>query len=788
MKLLQLLLLIFPLVLSSQSKVEINGKILSEEGHAVPFANISIIGEQTGASADRDGLFQFSLSAGAHTLKIQAIGYKTKTLQIDSRNQEDRSLQISLAEDQLGLDQVVISATRNRVNLKKAPVVVNVLSPKLFNATQSISVAESLNFQPGVRVETNCQNCGFTQVRLNGLDGSYTQVLMNSRAVFSALNSVYGLEQIPTSILDRIEVVRSGGSALYGSNAIAGTINIITKDPVLNSWQIGSNLGFIDGKTPDRSLNLNASVVSEDLNSGITVFGMKRDRDSYDANGDGFTELTKLTNTSLGAKAFLKPNEKSKITLDLTALEEYRRGGDRLKLAPHLTDITEELDHNTVIGGITYDIRNEDQSNQFSVYSSGQHTDRKSFYGGLGGGRTRQDSISAANAYGNTNDVALLVGGQFTRNFKSNHDILTVGTEYNLSNTEDDIPGYNRYIDQQVNAIGAFAQYEWKPSETFTALIGGRIDHVNVDGSYTIQDINRKVAIDQTVISPRLTLRYQPAEAWQFRGGYARGFRAPQAFNEDLHVSSVGGEPQFVILSNDLETEYSNAYTASVNYSKNFNKLQTNFLLEGFYTDLQNPFTTVSTGASLSNGSILEEVRNGSGAYVSGANIEIGVSPSSKLSFQLGGTIQNSKYKEDQILFEADGSIPGETDIIISEFVRNPNLYGYLNSNISIFEETSIDITGTYTGSMTVPLVISDSGFLQLNESDPFYDINLKLSQHIDITDNFQMNLYAGIQNIFNAYQDDFDTGATRDSDYIYGPAQPRTFFFGIRFGNLHNL
>ena len=89
---------------------------------------------------------------------------------------------------------------------------------------------------------------------------------------------------------------------------------------------------------------------------------------------------------------------------------------------------------------------------------------------------------------------------------------------------------------------------------------------------------------------------------------------------------------------------------------------------------------------------------------------------------------------------------------------------------------------------MTVPLVISDSGFLQLNESDPFYDINLKLSQHIDITDNFQMNLYAGIQNIFNAYQDDFDTGATRDSDYIYGPAQPRTFFFGIRFGNLHNL
>ena len=786
MKIFTLLFFLFSTIATAQEAVEISGKISSNSG-AVAFANISVIGQSQGTSADREGNFSIKTSAET-SLKIQAIGYKTKVIKITPEIFQNRQLIIQLEEDQLGLDQVVISATRNRVNLKEAPVVVNVLSPKLFNATQSISVAESLNYQPGVRVETNCQNCGFTQVRLNGLDGSYTQVLINSRAVFSALNSVYGLEQIPTSILDRIEVVRSGGSALYGSNAIAGTINIITKDPVLNSWQISSNLGFIDGKIPDRTLNINASVVNEELTSGITVFGMKRDRNSYDANKDGFSELTELSNTSLGAKAFLKPNENSKITLDLTALEEYRRGGDRLDLAPHLTDITEELDHNTVIGGITYEFHNKDRSNNFSIYSSGQHTDRKSFYGGLGGGRTKQDSITAANAYGNTDDLALLVGGQFTRNFKNSDDILTVGTEYNLSNTEDQIPGYQRTIDQKVNSIGAFAQYEWKPSEKFTALIGGRLDHVVINGDYTIQAIQRKSDIKQTVVSPRLTLRYKVSDDWQFRGGYARGFRAPQAFNEDMHISSVGGEPQFVILSNNLQTEYSNAYTASVNYSKNFNKLQTNFLLEGFYTELQNPFTTVSTGASLPNGSILEEVRNGSGAFVSGMNFEIGISPSSKFSFQMGGTIQNSNYKEEQILFEADASNPDETDIIISEFVRNPNVYGYLNTNISIFEETSLDLTGTYTGPMTVPLVISDSGFLQLNESDSFYDFNLKLNQHIDITESFQMNIYGGIQNLFNSYQDDFDTGATRDSDYVYGPSQPRTFFFGIKFGNLHDL
>ncbi|SFW18802.1 outer membrane receptor for ferrienterochelin and colicins [Sinomicrobium oceani] len=787
MKFIYLVTLLFPVLLFSQEKDIIKGTVV-EGKHGVAFANISVVGSSAGVAADHRGQYVLELPPGVYTLHIQAIGFKSVEKTIATGEYREKALDFELEEDMLGLEEVVISGTRNRVNVKKSPVVVNVLDAKLFNATQSISVADGLNYQPGVRVETNCQNCGFTQVRLNGLDGSYTQVLVNSRAVFSALNSVYGLEQIPASILDRIEVVRSGGSALYGSNAIAGTVNIITKEPVLNSWQIEGSLGLIDGKTPDRTLNVNATVVSEDLNSGITVYGMKRDRDSYDANNDGFTEITELKNNTLGTKAFIRPSHHSKLTLDFTALEEYRRGGDHLELAPHLTDITEQLDHNTVMGGLTYEITNDDKSNAFSVYTSAQYTDRKSFYGGLGGGRTRQDSISAANAYGNTDDLALLMGGQYTRHFKNSHDILTIGSEYNLSSTQDNIPGYNRFIDQKVNSIGTFAQYEWKPTEKFTILAGGRLDYVNVEGDYSVQNVNRSSEIDQVVLSPRLTLMYNFAEGWQFRGGYARGFRAPQAFNEDLHVSSVGGEPQFVILSEELETEYSNAFTASFNYAKNFNKLQTNILVEGFYTDLENPFTTVSTGASLPNGSILEEVRNGEGAYVTGANIEIGVSPSSRYTFQLGGTVQQSRYREQQLLFEADGSVQGETDIAIRKFVRNPNVYGYLNTNMRLFEETTLDITGTYTGPMTVPLVISDSGFMQLNKSNSFYDMNLKLSHHIDVSDNFQMNVYAGVRNVFNSYQDDFDTGATRDSDYIYGPAQPRTIYFGIKLGNLHNL
>ncbi|MCA0131388.1 TonB-dependent receptor [Winogradskyella alexanderae] len=779
-----LVLLLFVNICFAQ-KSKVNGKIIVDND-PIAFASIKFIGanESYTSYSNKDGFFSVDIPLGDYQLLVKALGFKLKSSAIKVTAQNKNNLEIEMIVDLLGLDEVVVSATRNRVNKKEAPIIVNTLGEKLINATQSLAVSESLNFSPGVRVENNCQNCGFTQVRLNGLDGSYSQILVNSRAVFSALNSVYGLEQIPTQIIDKVEIVRSGGSALFGSNAIAGTVNIITKDPVLNSWEVGSYLGLVDGDTPDRVLNFNTSIVSDDLKTGATFYGIHRNRDEWDANNDGFTEMVELKNTTFGTKVYYKPTDASRLTLDATVLNEYRRGGDRLDLAPHLTDITEELEHNTIMGGISYDFNNEKNNKFYSIYSSVQYTDRDSYYGGLGGGRTAQDSLTALNAYGVTKDLALANGFQFTSQFK--RDVLTSGIEYNISSTEDNIVGYNRLVDQDVHAVGVYGQYEWKPNEKFSALIGTRLDHINVDGIYQVGDIERGVDISQTTVNPRVTLAYKISDNIKLRGGYARGFRAPQAFNEDLHISSVGGEPQFVILSDNLEAEFSNAFTGSFNFTKDFNTTQTNFLLEGFYTSLENPFTLVSTGAQLPNGSIVEEVRNGEGARVYGTNFEFAVSPSKKWLFQLGGTIQSAEFNEDQILFEADGSNPNESDILISEFVRNPNFYGYFNSNWTPHERFSLSVTGTYTGEMIVPFVVSDSGFLSLNESPSFFDLNLNAETHFDVSEDFQLTLNAGVKNLFNSFQDDFDIGPTRDSDYVYGPALPRTFFVGIKIGKLH--
>lgn len=766
--------------MAQHQQATISGTV-STEGNPVPFASVFIKGGTTGTTTNEDGKFTLNTPPGTWVIEARSQGFRSQTQPITIEGGNIKEINFSLLTDVLGLEEVVVSATRNLIRKKKAPVIVNVLNPKLFKATQAISLADGLHYQPGVRVETNCQNCGFTQVRLNGLEGQYTQILVNSRPIFSALNGVYGLEQIPVSIIDRVEVVRSGGSALFGSSAIAGTINVITKEPINDTWEISSNFGLIEG-TIDRNVNVNTSIVSEDLSSGVTLYGIFRDRDAYDANGDGFSEITKLHNNALGAKAFLRPNDHSRVGLDFTAIRAYRRGGDRIAIAPQFTDITEELDHQTIFTGVDYELFDDARKNTVTTYASVQHTDRASYYGGLGGGRTATDSIAANNAFGKTKDIALVTGVKYTHNFKK--DVITTGLEYQLNDTNDAIPGYNRLIDQKVHSLGLYAQYEWKFSEKFTTLVGARLDHVAVAGLYTIQDVARSSDVHETVASPRLTVLYTINDALQFRGGYARGFRASQAFNEDLHISSVGGEQRFVILSNTLESEFSNAYTASLNFTKDFKKTQTNFLVEGFYTSLENPFTIVSTGTSLPNGAILEESRNGAGAYVAGANVEVSVSPSSNVLFQAGATVQRSIFKEDQVLFEADDSVPGETDVVVKEFVRAPNVYGFLNADWKVNDAFKLAITGTYTGSMVAPHVVSTSGFIDLVDTTSFLDMTTKLTYHFDWKETFKLELSGGVQNIWNSYQDDFDRGPLRDSDFIYGPNRPRTFFVGLKFGD----
>jgi len=201
-------------------------------GEHLPFATIIVKSTTIGTTTDESGHYQLiNLPEGDCTIVVQSLGFKPQEKKISVKSGETKELKFELEQDALGLEEVVITGNRNKTNRKDSSIIVNTISTNIFATTQSATLSEGLNFCPGLRMENDCQNCGFSQVRMNGMEGPYSQILINSRPIFSGLAGVYGLELIPSNIIERVEVIRGGGSALYGGNAIAGTINLILKDP-----------------------------------------------------------------------------------------------------------------------------------------------------------------------------------------------------------------------------------------------------------------------------------------------------------------------------------------------------------------------------------------------------------------------------------------------------------------------------------------------------------------------------------------------------------------------------
>ena len=233
--------------------------------------SVWIKGTTLGSASDEHGHFSIeNIPDGTYVIEAQGIGYTLDSKTISIKNGKEVYVKLELKEDAIGLNQIVVTADRNARDRREAPVVVSTLSPQLMVTAQAEVIGDGLNFCPGLRMENNCQNCGFSQVRMNGMEGAYSQILINSRPIFSGLAGVYGLEMIPTNMIERIEITRGGGSAIFGSNAIAGTINLITKDPINNSFQLSASNSIIgvghdgdNGTANDYNLNFNTSIVSE---------------------------------------------------------------------------------------------------------------------------------------------------------------------------------------------------------------------------------------------------------------------------------------------------------------------------------------------------------------------------------------------------------------------------------------------------------------------------------------------------------------------------------------------
>lgn len=714
------------------------------------FITLFLKGTTIGTSTDASGHYYLkNLPEGKFTLVMKSLGYKTVEKTVVLKRGKTQEVNFEAEEDQIALDAVVVSANRNETTRRLAPSLVNVLDSKMFETANASCLAEGLNFQPGVRVENNCQNCGFQQVRINGLEGPYTQILVDSRPIFSALTGVYGLEQIPANMIERVEIMRGGGSALFGSSAIAGTINIITKEPLRNSAQLAHSLTMIGGSAADNNTTLNASLVTDDHKAGIYLFGQSRYRSAYDDDGDGFTELGNLQAKTLGFRSYLKTGLYSKLTLEYHNINEFRRGGNLLDLPPHETDITEQTDHNINGGGLKYDLFSSDYNHRLNVYTSLQHTKRKSYYG----------ADRDPNAYGTTTDLTFVGGAQYS--YQAGRCLFmpaefTAGAEYSYDDLTDKMLGYNRLIAQTVHIGSVFAQNEWK-NDRWSFLAGVRLDKHNM--------------IDHVIFSPRANLRYNPTPDINLRLSYSSGFRAPQAFDEDLHITAVGGNVALIRIMPGLKEEKSQSLSASVDFYRRFGEVQANFLAEGFFTTLSDVFVLEDLGAD-AEGNITMERRNGSGAKVMGMNLEAKAAYE-WVQVQAGVTLQRSRYKEPE---QWSAAVAPQ-----KKMFRAPNTYGYFTSTFTPVKRFSASLSGTYTGSMLVQHL---AGFVpqdcEVNTPD-FFDMNVKFTYDIPVYNSIVLQVNAGVQNIFDSFQKDFDRGPLRDAGYVYGPGVPRSYFIGCK-------
>ena len=659
------------------------GHVINSDNEHIPYINISIKNTTVGTVTDATGHYSFkNLKEGTYTLVVSGVGYKSEEKTVTVIKNKTQEVNFSIKEDVLNLNEVVVTSNRSSQSRTEAPVIVSTISTKQLETTQSNVLGEGLNYCTGLRFENDCQNCGFSQIRMNGMEGPYSQILINSRPIFSGLAGVYGLELIPSNMIEKLEIVRGGGSALYGSNAIAGTVNLILKDPKSNSFEAGYNVSLIgtgvsgsNGPVADHNINFNTSLVNDDHTAGIAIYGNSRTRKMFDANGDDYSEIAPMKNIVIGTRLFYRPAYKSKLSVDFFNIREERNGGDKQDYPLHERDIAEAVKHDMKNLALNFD-QYFRKSDLLSIYASGQYLVRDSYYG----------ANQSLNDYGNTKDKTYALGAQYKLDLTSSS--LMVGIENRGDYLIDKKLGYptytivdnpkaeqqgeedkiievghvnNRIItDQSLQTIGGFAQYEIKFGK-LKVLAGARLER------YSISDAqDSKLDKSGNVFIPRANLMYDITPYLQVRGGYSRGYRAPQVFDEDLHVNTSGAIQVIHKNDPDLKQENSNSMTLSLDFNKNIGGVYTSLLVEAFYTKLENPFQNI-VGDMDDNGVVTYTRTNAKkGAKVTGVNIEFKLFPTKKLSFNSGFTIQSSKYDE----IQAD-------NFNKKDFYRTPDSYGF---------------------------------------------------------------------------------------------------------------
>lgn len=668
------------------------------------------------------------------------------------------------------LDALVVTGTRTAQQVRDVPVRTELLSSEDLRPIAPRTFADTLEYITGVRIENDCQNCNFAQIRLLGLEGGYSQVLVDGQPLISALASVYAVEQLPASLIDRVEVVKGGGSALYGPGSIGGVVNLIPRTPTRNGLRVTTLAEDIKGtnissKSPGFSFStsIQADLVLDRTQTAVTIYGQGDRSLPLDLTGDGYSELGFKELSAGGARIDqLFASVRGRLVVDLNHSFENRRGGNRIDSFESDADVAESIQSTRSTGSISW------------TQVLGEHFDYRL---GVSHARTSRDSYYGSgrdpNAFGSTKDPLTVFDTQF--NHALGNHTLSWGVQRNEEHLTDVQPAYSRQTDSRYVNTGVFLQDEWAITKSFDLLFGARGDDTN--------------QMDKKVVSPRVALRWAPVHDWTFRASFASGFRAPQVFDEDLHVTQVGGTGAIIL--NDPSLTEERAQSLNFEVQRELHALGANWLFEGnvFHTRIKNSFILEEDTAASNSDETVFIRRNGGGSRIYGLEANVGAVFGRRLRVSGGYVIQRSLYDSAQSPLDGVSS---------RRLQRTPDEYAQcVLDTATPIKNVRAFVGLKYTGPMEVPHAVPDAADVPVDYPWTYGDKNsITRSKRFWVLDascsystpfewfkrEAELTLRLGVRNLLNSYQSDFDQGEFRDSAYVYGPRQPRSFFVSTEF------
>jgi len=539
----------------------------SENKNLLIGVTASIKGTSLAATSNENGLIIIeNIPDGIQEIHFSYIGFNDYIDTLEFPLADNSPIEILLKESSEELEEVVISSTRSTRSIQNIPTRIEFIGSEELGEKGNMKPGDIrmlLAESTGIHVQTTSPTSANASIRIQGLDGRYTQILKDGFPIYSGASSGLGLLQIPPLDLKQVEVIKGSTSTLYGGGAIAGLVNLISKTPTYER-----DLGFHLNGTSGRGLDINGFYGQRFNKIGTTIFASHNRNAAYDPAKNGLSAIPQFERYVLNPKLFVYFNEKTKLNFGINTTIESRLGGDMLYIKGNGDNTNQYFEENKTQRYSTQFVFDHiiNENSTVQVKNSVSYFNRNTTIPNYQFEGTQTASFTEAN-YTNSTEKSEWVTGIniWTDNFKEKQIMASPLRDYNQT------------------TFGAFVQNSFNATDWFQLETGFRTDYVVDYG---------------VVFLPRVSALFHIAEGLTSRVGGGFGYKTPTIFTEESERLQYQNVMPIDDKTNKLEKSY--GANADINYRTYIGEdwsFSINQLF--FYTYLDNPLLLENSSANL---------------------------------------------------------------------------------------------------------------------------------------------------------------------------------------------